>query len=149
MLPFLALLALGLLNTVAVLRDVLLLHEAARVGARVAATTTDNASVANAARDAAPELAGIRLAVAPRQRAPGDVITVSTSVARRVGPTSLLLRATAHARVEPTVGEGVGGHPWWQPGVGRDLGPTQPWRSDGWAGLVEDPPAPPGTGDEP
>lgn len=149
MLPFLALLALGLLNTVAVLRDVLLLHEAARVGARIAATTADNQVVANAARDAVPELAGVRLAVTPRQRGSGDVITVSTSVARRVGPTSLLLRATAHARVEPSVGGDAGGHPWWQPGRPRTDGPLPPWRSDGWAGLADDAPAPPRTGGGP
>lgn len=138
-LPVIALLALGLLNTVTVLRDVLLLHEAARVGARVAATSTDNRVVADAAMAAAPELAGIELSVTPPSWAPGDVVTVRVSATRRVGPTSLLLRATAHARAEPTLGEGIGGHPFWQPGQ-RNVGPLQPWSSGTWAGLVDDGP---------
>ncbi|MEX2505117.1 MAG: TadE/TadG family type IV pilus assembly protein, partial [Egicoccus sp.] len=147
-LPVVALLAIGLLDTVTVLRDVLLLHEAARVGARVAATTTDNGAVANAARDAVPELAGVRLAVTPEHRAPGDVLTVTAAVSRRVGPTSLSLSATAHARVEPSVGAG-GAQTWPPPGASRN-GPLRPWRSDGWASLVEDgPTAPPDTGDGP
>ncbi|MBS3941739.1 MAG: hypothetical protein KG028_12345 [Actinobacteria bacterium] len=139
-LPVIALLALGLLNTVTVLRDVLLLHEAARVGARVAATSTDRSVVANAARAAAPELAGIELTVTPPSWEPGDVVTVRVSATRRVGSTSLALRATAHARAEPTLGEGIGGHPFWQPGQ-RNVGPLQPWTSGTWAGLVDDGPA--------
>lgn len=148
-LPFVALLALGLINTAAVLRDVLLLHEAARVGARAAATTVDNQTVADAARDAAPELPGVRVAVSPPQRATGDVVTVTVSAARRVGPTSLLLRAKAHARVEPAVGAGLDGHPWWRPGGQGAAGPVLPWRSDGWKGLADRAPRVPGDGKRP
>lgn len=143
-LPVIALLGLGLVTTVAVLRDVLLLHEAARVGARLAATTTNDAAVANAARDAAPELAGLRLALSPSPRGTGEVVTVTTSVARRVGPTTLLLRATAHARVEPVVDGAATGHPWWQPGAEPDRAPRRPWRSDGWSTVPgPDPGGPP------
>ena len=85
-LPVLALLTLGLLGTVTILRDVLVLHEAARVGARAAATTDDNARVESVARAAAPELDGLRLSISPPQRTSGDVVTVTARVARRLGP---------------------------------------------------------------
>lgn len=125
-LPVLALLTLGLLGTVTILRDVLLLHEAARVGARVAATTDDNAAVETAVRGAVPEVDDLRLSVSPPRRVSGDVVTVTVRVGRRLGPSVLRLRADAHARVEPSV-DGAAGHPWWQQDPRRSPGPVRPW----------------------
>ncbi|GGI07704.1 TadE family type IV pilus minor pilin [Egicoccus halophilus] len=122
-LPVLAMLTLGLLGTVTILRDVLLLHEATRVGARVAATTVEDATVHAAVRTAAPELEDLSLQVSPSARGSGDVVTVSAAVSRSLGPTTFRLRARAHARVEPIVdAPGTDGHPWWS-GAGPNAGP--------------------------
>jgi hypothetical protein len=102
-LPVIALLVLGLLQVAALGRDVLVLHEAARVGARVAATTTGAAAPERAARAAAPELAGLIVEVSPAVRADGDLVVVVVRVDRRFGPITRTLRAEAIARVEPIV----------------------------------------------
>lgn len=103
MLPVLALLILGLLETAGVLRDVLLTHEAARAGARTAATTTSAPPVVSAAREAAPEL-DIRVEVSPAVRRDGDLARVVVTSRRAIGPVTHTLRAEAVARVEPAVG---------------------------------------------
>jgi hypothetical protein len=102
-LPVVALLVLGLLQVAALGRDLLVLHEAARVGARVAATTTGAAAPERAARAAAPELAGLVVEVTPAVRADGDLVVVTVWAERRMGPISRTLRAEALAQVEPVV----------------------------------------------
>jgi hypothetical protein len=108
LLPVVALLVLGLLGAVGVVRDVLVLHEAARAGARAAATTTGSEPVARAAREAAPELPDLRVVVTPSTRRDGDLARVQVEVDRRLGPVSHRLRASSVARVEPAVGGGGG-----------------------------------------
>jgi hypothetical protein len=103
LLPVLALLMLSLFEVAAVLRDVLVLHEAARSGARVAATSSGAAPVVHAARAAAPELE-LAVEVRPQVRRAGDQVTVVVHAQRTVGPINHRLRAQAVARVEPAVG---------------------------------------------
>lgn len=103
LLPVLALLMLSLFQVAAVLRDVLVLHEAARSGVRVAATTSGVAPVVHAARAAAPELE-LAVEVRPQVRRAGDQVTVVVHAQRQVGPINHRLRAQAIARVEPAVG---------------------------------------------
>ncbi len=103
MLPVVALLVLGLLQVAAFGRDLLVLHEAARVGARVAATTSGTAAPERAARAAAPELFELFVEVIPAVRADGDLVVVTVRAERRIGPMSRTLRAEAIARVEPVV----------------------------------------------
>lgn len=102
-LPVVALLVLGLLQVAALGRDLLVLHEAARVGARVAATTTGSSAPELAARAAAPELAGLVVEVTPAVRADGDLVVVTVRAERRMGPVTRTLRADALAQVEPVV----------------------------------------------
>jgi hypothetical protein len=103
LLPVLALLMLSLFQVAAVLRDVLVLHEAARSGARVAATTSGVAPVVHAARAAAPELE-IAVEVTPPTRRAGDQVIVVVHAQRPLGPLNHRFRARAVARVEPAVG---------------------------------------------
>lgn len=101
-LPLLVLLGLGLVHTVAFGRDVLVAHEAARAGARAAATSTGEELVVRAARDAAQEL-DVRVDVAPVSRSDGDIVTVTIEADRRIGAVVHTISASAHARVEPVV----------------------------------------------
>jgi hypothetical protein len=103
MLPVVAVLVLGLLQVAALGRDLLVLHEAARVGARVAATTSGTAAPERAARAAAPELSELVVEVIPAVRADGDLVVVTVRTERRLGPVSRTLQAEALARVEPVV----------------------------------------------
>lgn len=103
-LPVVAVVILGLVQVSAVVADLLLVHEAARVGARVAATTSGTAPVIQAVRDAAAELEGISVEVDPPVRRDGDLVHVRVSVDRRLGPMSHRLAASAVSRVEPAVG---------------------------------------------
>lgn len=105
-LPVLALLVIGVLQVAGVVRDVLVLHEAARAGARAAATTSGTAGPAAAARQAAPELAGLTVRVTPAVRRDGDLVRVEVTVRRSIGPVGHTLRASAVSRVEPAVGHG-------------------------------------------
>jgi len=107
-LPILALLALGLLEVVGVARDVLMLHEAARAGARAAATTTGVGPVESAVREAVPEVP-LQVRVSPESRRDGDLVRVEVGLDRQVGPVTHRLRARAVARVEPTVRSVRGG----------------------------------------
>ena len=102
-LPVVAVMVVGLLQVAGLGRDLLVLHEAARVGARVAATTSGSAAPERAARAAAPELPGLVVEVAPAVRSDGDLVVVSVQAERRIGPVTRMLRAEAIARVEPVV----------------------------------------------
>lgn len=102
-LPVVALLVLGLIQVAALGRDLLVLHEAARVGARVAATTTGTTAPERAARAAAPELRGLVVEVTPAVRSDGDLVIVAVLAEHRIGPVTRTLRAQALARVEPVV----------------------------------------------
>ena len=101
-LPALVFLVIGLLSVVGLVRDVLLLHEAARAGVRMAATTTGEAPVVTAARMAAPELQVV-VRVDPVHRSDGDLVTVRVSAIRTIGPVHHQLSARAVGRVEPVV----------------------------------------------
>ncbi len=103
-LPIIALVLLALVQVAAVITDVLLVHEAARAGARAAATSTGTEPVVRAAHQAAPELDGLVVEVDPPVRRDGDLARVEVRVDRRLGPTTHTLRASAVIRVEPAVG---------------------------------------------
>lgn len=90
-------------------RDVLVIEEAARVGARVASVTTGAAEVVAAARAAAPEVPGLTVTVWPADRRPGDDVRVEVTAVRRYGPLRHQLSARRVARVEPVVGSAVDG----------------------------------------
>lgn len=103
-LPVIAMLAIGLLQVAAIVSDVLLVHEAARAGARTAATTSGTAPVVQAARSAAPELDAMTVQVDPIVRRDGDIARVEVTIDRTLGPVSHTLRARSVVRVEPAVG---------------------------------------------
>lgn len=103
-LPVLAFVVVGLVQVATLMTDLLLLHEAARSGARAAATTDGSAPVVDAARQAAPELVLMKVEVTPARRSEGDIVVVETSLVRKFGPVGHLLRARASSRVEPVVG---------------------------------------------
>lgn len=109
-LPVVLLCTLLLFEAATLGRDVLLVHEAARAGARAAATSTGTAPVVAAARAAAPEL-DIAVEVTPVTRRDGDVARVTVSVRRRIVGTAPTVRASAVARVEPGVGTGPAAGP--------------------------------------
>jgi hypothetical protein len=110
-LPVVAILAALVLAAGFLVRDVLVLQEAARVGARVASTTAGDQAVSLAVQDAAPELADGRLTVrvAPPLRRSGDQVEVEVVAHRRYGPLSQRLRARSVARVEPILDDGPAG----------------------------------------
>ena len=101
-LPLLALVVVGLLEVGGIVRDVLLLHDAARAGARAAATSTGTASVQDAVAASAGAL-DPHVEVAPRDRTAGTLVEVRVSVERDLGPVTHPLSARAVARVEPAV----------------------------------------------
>ncbi len=104
LLPVVAVLVIGLVQVAALGRDLLVLHEAARMGARVAATTSGADAPERAARAAAPELSGVVVDVAPAVRRSGDLVVVIVRADHRLGPVTRTLEARALARVEPVVG---------------------------------------------
>jgi len=103
-LPVLAVLVIGLLQVAGIARDLLVLHEAARAGARAASTTSGTSAPTDAARRAAPELARLEVDVRPAHRRAGQLVTVRVSSTRSIGPVTHTLRARAVAQVEPVVG---------------------------------------------
>jgi len=117
-LPAVALLVVGLILVLGLVRDVLLLHEAARVGARTAVTTNGAEAAVAAARDAAPELE-LTVHVDPVARSDGDLVTVRVHATRTIGPVVHRLSARAIGRVEPVVGPG-------RPGLAPRYGPVAP-----------------------
>ena len=104
-LPLLALVVVGLLEVGGIVRDVLLLHDAARAGARAAATSTGTASVQDAVTASVGDL-DPHVEVTPRDRAAGMLVEVHVSVDRSLGPVTHPLSARAVARVEPAVTPG-------------------------------------------
>ncbi len=102
-LPALALLVVGLLLALGLVRDVLLLHEAARAGVRAAVVSSGADGAIVAARQAAPEL-DLIVHVEPVVRHDGDLVTVRVHTTRRIGPVDHRLSARAVGRVEPAVG---------------------------------------------
>lgn len=102
-LPLLALAVLAALQSLALVRDVLLAHEAARAGARAAATTLTTAPVRAAAGSAA-DGRPVRVTVSPARRRPGDLARVDVAIDHRIGSQVLRIRAGAAARVEPGAG---------------------------------------------
>jgi Flp pilus assembly protein TadG len=103
LLPLLVLLGAGFLELVGVARDVLVAHEAARAGARAAATSTSDTVVEETVRAAAPEIEP-RVSVSPRRRTEGDLAVVRVTVERRIGPVRHTVSARAVAVVEPVAG---------------------------------------------
>lgn len=102
-LPLLALAVLAALQSLALARDVLLAHEAARAGARAAATTVTTGPVL-AAAEAAADGRPVRVTVSPGRRRPGDLARVDVRIEHRIGPHVVPVRAGAAARVEPGAG---------------------------------------------
>lgn len=109
--PVMAILAALVVAAGFVVRDVLVLQEAARVGARVASTTAGEQAVTWAVHDAAPELADgpLTIRVSPAVRRSGDQVQVEVTAERRYGPLSHRLRARSTARVEPILDDGPRG----------------------------------------
>lgn len=95
--PLVALVMVAVLQVGAVVRQALVVQEAARLGARTAATSGDAAvtTVVHAVVD------GAHVAVRPRSRGPGDVVTVTVTVAVRVGGLATDVRGRAATLVEP------------------------------------------------
>jgi Flp pilus assembly protein TadG len=104
-LPLVALAVAGVLEVGAIVRDALLVHDAARVGARAAATTTGDGEVRRAV-DAVLPAAAVK--VRPHDRRDGDVVRVTVELSRSLGPVTHRLRATAIARTEPIVASTTG-----------------------------------------
>lgn len=104
LLPLLVIIVAGLLLVGSIVADALLVHEAARAGARAAATSTGAGAPTRAAQQAAPELGDMTVHVEPASRRTGDLVRVRIEVTRVVGPVTHQLAATAIARVEPGVG---------------------------------------------
>lgn len=103
LLPFLAVVTLAVLQLVGVARDQLLVHEAARAGARAAATTLDDRGPIDVATRAA-EGRPVSVTLHPGPRAPGGVVTVEVALSDRLGPIPYTVRASAVAEVEPGAG---------------------------------------------
>ncbi len=106
LLPVIALLVVGVLGVTVVVRDVLLVHEGARAGARVAATTTGTGPVVSAVEVAVPEI-DVAVEVSPAARGDGDLVTVTVRTDRQLGPVTHPISASAVAQVEPAVGTTV------------------------------------------
>jgi hypothetical protein len=136
--PVMVLLASLVVAAGLLVRDVLVLQEAARVGARVASTTAGDQAATWAVHDAAPELADGRLSVRvwPAARRSGQQVQVEVTADRRYGPLSHQLRARSTARVEPIVDEGPG-----PASPLRPIDPTAPRTSAAW--RTSDVPRPP------
>ena len=102
-LPVLALLVVGVLAIGGIVRDVMVLQEAARVGARVASVTPGSALATAAARQAAPEVDGVTVTITPSARRTGDDVQVVLRATRTYGPLSVPVTARSTARTEPIV----------------------------------------------
>jgi hypothetical protein len=84
-------------------RDVLIAHDAARAGARVAATTADHGEVL-AAVTAAADGHEVQVSVVPRARHAGELVRVEVTLRSAAGLRAHTVRAAAVAYVEPGVG---------------------------------------------
>ena len=85
-LPLLALGAFAVLQLVGVGRDLLLVQELAGLGARVATTTVDDASVAAAVHTAAGDGHVVEVVITPSPRHRGDLVTVTVVLQTAFGP---------------------------------------------------------------
>ena len=103
LLPFVALVTLAVLQMAGVARDLLLVHEAARAGARAAATALD-AERPTAAAHAAADGRPVEVRIQPAPWAPGSLVTVEVELAGRFGPIPYTVDASAVAEVEPGAG---------------------------------------------
>lgn len=106
LLPMVALCAFALLQLVTVGRDAVTVQEAARVGARVAATTHDDGRVRHAVREVLGPYRGARatITVQPPDRRSGDTVTVEVSFPSRFGPFEPVVGGRAVSRGEPILG---------------------------------------------
>ncbi len=102
-LPLVALAVLLVFHAMTYARDALLVQEAARAGARAAATSTSPRAVEQAARDAASP-AHVTVAVSPPHRRAGDLAVVEVSMVSRAGLGKHTVHGRAVAQVEPGVG---------------------------------------------
>ena len=102
-LPLVVLAVLLVFHAMTFARDALLVQEAARAGARTAATTASAARVRDAAR-AAADPADVSVEVAPAHWHTGNVVTVTVSMTSRAGFGDHSVHGRAVARVEPGVG---------------------------------------------
>lgn len=100
LLPFIALVTLAVLQTVGVARDLLLVHDAARAGARSAATTLGQSPPVEAARDAA-DGRDVTVRIEPARRAAGDLVSVSVELSGQFGHLPYTVSARSVAEVEP------------------------------------------------
>lgn len=99
-LPLVAIVLSGLLQSAVVLRDLLVVQEAARAGVRAAVTMPHRGAVTAAVRD----VAGSRdpeVHLSPPAPGPGDLVTVRVAVVSRIGPLRPRLVADAVGLVEP------------------------------------------------
>ena len=101
--PVLFLLLLVVFHALVLCRDVLIAHDAARAGARVAATTVDHGDVV-AAVAAAADGHDVQVSVVPRSRHEGELVRVEVTMRSTAGLRARTVRATAVAYVEPGVG---------------------------------------------
>lgn len=81
----------------------LIVQEAARAGARAAATNPTDFAVVRAARLAA-EGRPVRVVVTPARRRPGQTAVVTVHLDASAGPISYTVTGRAVAQVEPVVG---------------------------------------------
>lgn len=93
----------GVLQVLGFARHLLLVHEAARAGARAAATTSDDGDVIRAATEASDGVP-VRVTVAPPRRRAGDLAEVVVRSEVALGPLRPTVTARAASRVEPGVG---------------------------------------------
>jgi Flp pilus assembly protein TadG len=100
--PALFLLLLVVFHGAVYTRDALIVQGAAREGARVASTTSDDAAVAAVVR-AALDGREAAVVVTPRGR-PGEVVSVTVSMRSRAGRGGLVVTASAATTVEPGLG---------------------------------------------
>lgn len=102
-LPVVALVVLAVLQVAGVVRDELLVQEAARSALRSAVSTRDAAPVVVAAEEAA-DGRDVVVRVVPRRRRPGDLVRVEVRLAGRLGPFRTTAVGRAAGRVEPGAG---------------------------------------------
>lgn len=101
--PALFLLVLLVLHAAVLGRDAVLVQAAARDGARVAATTTDDGAVRSTVTEAL-EGRTAAVSITPPVRRPGQIVRVTVTLRSRAGRAGTDLRGVAAAVVEPGVG---------------------------------------------
>lgn len=99
-LPLVAIVLSGLLQSAVVLRDLLVVQEAARAGVRAAVTAPHRGAVTTAVGDVAGSLEP-EVRLSPAAPGPGDLVTVRVTVVSRIGPLRPRMVAEAVGLVEP------------------------------------------------